>query len=218
VLKTLSGLAWRSTAKLTERSRRRKFQLFMELFAPTLSDRILDVGVAPGTDRSTNFLETWYPWPSQITAVGLDRPHLVSSAFPEVRYVQADGRQLPFRDSQFDIGFSNAVIEHAGSRREQALFASELVRVCRRVFLATPNRFFPVDPHTLLPFVHWLPAEQRRFAYERLGKRLWAPEEHLNPLSAADLRVCFGGGLRIIRQRLFGLASNLIAVVDEDLR
>jgi len=43
-------------------------------------------------------------------------------------------------------------------------------RVCRRgVFLTTPNRWFPVEFHTVLPLVHWLPKPQFRALLRKLG-------------------------------------------------
>lgn len=205
---------WRLTDGMTARSRRRKFGVFMDILAPGACDRVLDVGVCDRLERSSNFLEAWYPWPAQITAVGLDEYRTFEEAFPQVRLVRADGRRLPFRDQEFDIGFSNAVIEHVGSREEQAAFASEIVRVCRRAFLTSPNRHFPVDPHTLLPFIHWLPISMRARLYTRLGQKAWAKEENLNPLSKADLEACFSVPVDIIRQRVLGLTANLIAVVN----
>jgi len=74
---------------------------------------------------------------------------------------------LPFADDEFDLAFSNATIEHAGTRAAQAEFVRELVRVARRSFVVTPNRWFPVELHTRLPFVHWLPP--RSFARASAG-------------------------------------------------
>ena len=86
-----------------------------------------------------------------------------AAAFPQVRAVRADGRELPFADGEFDLGFSNAVVEHvAGGRDGQRRFVHELCRVAQRVFVTTPNRWFPLEVHTLLPFVHWLPAGRAR--------------------------------------------------------
>ncbi len=76
--------------------------------------------------------------------------------------MRADGRDLPFGDAEFDVGFSNAVVEHvAGGREGQRQFVHELCRVAQRVFVTTPNRRFPLEVHTLLPFVHWLPPGPR---------------------------------------------------------
>ena len=95
-----------------------------------------------------------YPWPERITAVGHTELDRFAAAFPQVRAVRADGRELPFADGAFDLGFSNAVVEHvAGGRDGQRRFVHELCRVARRVFVTTPNRWFPLEVHTLLPFV-----------------------------------------------------------------
>jgi SAM-dependent methyltransferase len=133
----------------------------MELLTPGPGTSVLDVGVtdsgvagAYGTD---NFLEARYPWPERITAVGVTELERFGRAFPQVRTVVADGRSLPFADGEFDVGFSNAVVEHVGRRDDQVAFVHELCRVAGRVFVTTPNRWFPIEVHTLLPVVHWLP-------------------------------------------------------------
>ncbi len=79
-----------------------------------------------------------------------------------MRAVRADGRELPFADGAFDLGFSNAVVEHvAGGREGQRRFVHELCRVAQRVFVTTPNRWFPLEVHTLLPFVALAAARPR---------------------------------------------------------
>jgi hypothetical protein len=133
---------------------------------------------------------------------------------PSVKLVVADGRQLPFADGEFDIGFSNAVIEHVGSRADQARFVSEMVRTCRRVFICTPNARFPVDPHTLLPFVHWLPRRQRHHVLRLSGNGHWASEASLNPLDSRALRGLFPKTVkvRLLAQRMLLVPSVLVAV------
>ena len=151
----------RAATGFSRRSRDRKLQLFMELLEPGPTTSVVDVGVtdsgvagAYGTD---NFLEAAYRWPEQLTAVGVTALDNFAAAFPRVRTVVADGRALPFGDREFDIGFSNAVVEHVGGPDDQRAFVHELCRVAERVFVTTPNRWFPVEVHTLLPLVHWLP-------------------------------------------------------------
>lgn len=213
---SVAGPAWRLTAPITERSRRRRYERFMRLMTPRAEDRLLDLGVTNMEWRSSNFLEASYPWPSQITAVAPVAAPAFVAAFPDVKFVVADGRALPFGDGEFDIGYSNAVIEHVGSRDEQRRFAAEITRTCNRVFLCTPNRLFPVDPHTLLPFAHWLPRRVWNVVLRSTGNGHWATEQHLNPLSARDLVNLFPAGtnVRIERQRLLGLTSVLIAIVE----
>ena len=114
-------------------------------------------------------------------------------AFPKVTAVRADGRSLPFPDDSFDIGFSNAVVEHLPDLESQTAFVGELCRVSRRVFLTTPNRWFPVDTHTLVPLAHWLPDERRDTINRRLRREegLW-----LQLLSTSDLLALFPDSVR----------------------
>jgi trans-aconitate methyltransferase len=176
------------------RSRQRKLALLLELLEPGPQTTVVDVGVtnAPfGGGSSDNFFEALYPWPGQITGVGHTELDRFAAAFPRVRAVRADGRDLPFADDEFDIGFSNAVVEHvAGGRDEQRRFVHELCRVARHVFVTTPNRRFPLEVHTLLPFVHWLPAGPRA--------RLLPFDDVLDPLTAKQFGALFPYSVRVI--------------------
>jgi Methyltransferase domain len=204
---TLAELAGR----LSLRSRRSKFRLFMETFRPDQATTIVDVGVADsgfgeggGSASTYNFLEAMYPWRRRITAVGLvELPHF-QQAFPDVAWVRADGRDLPFDDDTFDIAFSNAVVEHVGSEDEQRAFVAELCRVARGVFVATPNRWFPIDVHTLMPVVHWLPDGARGSILSRLGK------EEITPLSPRRFRALFPIPVRIVNTGI-----SLIAIGEK---
>jgi SAM-dependent methyltransferase len=172
----LGGLAARTSLW----NRRRKLALFMETMRPGPETRIVDVGVGdtgfetePGVASSHNFFEALYPWPERITAVSdVPLPNFARE-FPAVTTVTASGTDLPFGDDAFDVAFSNAVVEHVGAREEQRRFVAELCRVAPRVFLSTPNRWFPVETHTLLPFLHWLPRPTADRAFAALGKDNW---------------------------------------------
>jgi SAM-dependent methyltransferase len=185
--------------RISLRSRQRKFRIFMEAFEPDAETTIVDVGVVDtgfgeggGTAATHNFLEALYPWPGQITAVALGELPNFQRAFPEVRCVRADGRDLPFEDDAFDIAFSNAVVEHVGDADAQRAFIAELCRVGRRVFVTTPNRWFPIDVHTLLPAVHWLPGAARNKVLRRLGA------EGIAPLGPRQFRDLFPLPVRIV--------------------
>ena len=163
-------------------------RLFLELMHPTPASRVIDVGVtdsgfAEGRDVASthNFFEALYPWPAQITAVSTQYLDRFQAAFPQVRCVRADGRDLPFGDDEFDIGFSNAVVEHVVGRDDQRRFVHELCRVSKRVFVTTPNRWFPIEVHTLLPVVHWLPRREREAVYRALRRRQGIGVDLLSP-------------------------------------
>src|SRR5204862_6615864 len=108
--------------------------------------------------------------------------------YPGMRFVRADGLALPFCDRSFDVVHSSAVIEHVGSFSRQQAYLQECCRVARRaVFITTPNRWFPVEFHTVLPLVHWLPPRLYRNMLARLGREFFACEDNLNLLSRSDL-------------------------------
>jgi hypothetical protein len=71
---------------------------------------------------------------------------------------------------------------------------AEALRVSRRVFITTPNRWFPIEVHTKLPLVHWLPDAIAGRAYDLAGKS-WARENHL--LGPRELRSLFPGGVEV---------------------
>lgn len=196
----------RVASGVSMRSRRRKLQLFLDLLEPGPETTVVDVGVtdAPfGSGSTDNFFEALYPWPERITGVGRTELERFSAAFPHVRAVRADGRDLPFRTAEFDVAFSNAVVEHvAGGREGQRQFVHELCRVAQRVFVTTPNRRFPLEVHTLLPFVHWLPKGPR--------ERLLPFDDVLDPLAAKDLAALFPYSVRVINTGM-----TLIAIGPE---
>ena len=104
-------------------------------------------------------------------------------------FVQADAASgLPFADGAFDLAYASSVIEHVPPPR-RAAFAAEVRRVARGWYVQTPARSFPIEPHALLPFAHWLPAGPRRL-YWRLGAAgAW---EDIELLGRAELEALFG--------------------------
>ncbi len=60
-------------------------------------------------------------------------------------------------DWHFDIAHSNSVIEHVGNWDRIKLMAKEVNRMAKHHFIQTPNYGFPVEPHYVIPLVHWLP-------------------------------------------------------------
>jgi hypothetical protein len=68
-----------------------------------------------------------------------------------------------FKDKEFDIVFSNSVIEHLFSTNNQERMAEETRRVGKYYFVQTPNFYFPLEPHWLFPFFQFLPFTVRVF-------------------------------------------------------
>lgn len=202
-------------------SRRRKLALFNDLMKPTESMRILDVGaqVARPGAQDVQFIDS-YPWKHRISAINIqpDHVHRVKACYPEVDAKVGDACQLPWEDKCFDIVYSNAVIEHVGSSVNQRRMAEEIMRVGRRWFVTTPNRWYPFEFHLRLPFVTWLPFQgyrgfSRLIRYNHVQRRyvLGGGPTEVRLLSASDLREYFPSS-RIVKQRVTFMAETLIVV------
>jgi hypothetical protein len=198
--------------------RRRMFVRFLHDCGVQPTDTLVDVGAT--SDRShehSNYLEAWYPHKDKLTAVGVDDASFLEQLYPGVSFKQADGRSLPFADASFDFAHSSAVIEHVGSRAQQTQLLGELWRVCRKgMFITTPNRWFPVEFHTSLPLLHWLPPAAFRGVLRAAGYKMLAEEANLNLLSRRDLRELARAagiaGATVDGVRLGGWTSNLLLV------
>ena len=108
------------------------------------SDSILDVGTKTG--------EHVADIDGEVVAIDID-----VDPDADIEYAVADGRRLPFDDDSFDYVVSAQVLEHVS---EKATLIEEVARVLKpggRFLVAFPNRFFPLDPHSLSPFFPWLP-------------------------------------------------------------
>jgi hypothetical protein len=175
--------------RVAAHQRHKMFKRFLHETGVAQHESILDVGVT--SDRSysaSNYLEQWYSHKDRITAVGIDDASFLRDEFPGMRFVRADATRLPFCDRSFDIVHSAAVIEHVGSFARQCVFLEECCRVARRaVFVTTPNRWFPVEFHTVLPLVHWLPKPAFRTLMRKTGRGFFAEESNLNLMTPREL-------------------------------
>jgi 2-polyprenyl-3-methyl-5-hydroxy-6-metoxy-1,4-benzoquinol methylase len=96
-----------------------------------------------------------------VVSIDLDISLYNSTSFSEkiINYMLANGISLPFKDGTFDIIICNQVIEHI-PRNKQSDLIHEIYRVLNTnglLYLATPNKLWPVEPHTKLPFITYLP-------------------------------------------------------------
>lgn len=186
----------------------------MKTIRPTASDSVLDLGItADLLHEADNFFEKLYPFPSQITGAGIEDLSGLKTIYPEMKLVQADGRNLPFADKSFDIVFAGAVLEHVGSREDQKKFISEALRVGKKVFITTPNRNFPVEVHTGLPFIHLLPNKIYRKTLNSIGMEFFAKEKNLNLLRKKDFVNLFEKEqIKFSNVKLLSLPLILIAI------
>jgi SAM-dependent methyltransferase len=185
----------RIASPIAARARARRHAAFFGLTGLEPGMRVLDVGCG------TMGLRALEP-DLEITGVDLSpRP-----TYPGP-FLQADVTAgLPYSDGEFDLVYSSSVIEHIPPAR-RAAFAAEVNRVGRGLYVQTPAYGFPVEPHSLLPFAHWLPATLRK-PYWRLGAQgNW---EDIDLLGRAEMRRLFGA--EVHAERLGPLAKSWLAI------
>ena len=190
----------RIASPIAARARTRRHAAFFGLTGLAPGMRVLDVGCG------TLGLRALEP-ALEITGVDLyPRP-----TYPGP-FLQADVTEgLPYEDGAFDLVYSSSVVEHVPPAR-RAAFAAEVTRVGRGLYVQTPAHGFPVEPHSLLPFAHWLPATLRR-PYWRLGAQgFW---EDIDLLTRAEMRRLFPGA-GVHAERLGPLAKSWLAIRPVD--
>jgi SAM-dependent methyltransferase len=209
-------------SRISYQVRRKTFDYFMATMHPTDNSRILDIGVtSDSTYRESNFFEKFYPHTSQIVCVGTENGAHLEKEYAGLRFIQVKSNEpLPFTDREFDIAFSNAVIEHVGNQEEQERFIQEACRVAKRVFITTPNRWFPIEHHTSVPLLHYLPKALYRSILARTPLRYWSHEQNLNTLTLNEFKARFPSG-HPVRVEYIGVGwsffrSNLVAYTSSD--
>jgi ubiquinone/menaquinone biosynthesis C-methylase UbiE len=134
--------------------------------------------------------------------------------------VIGDGCHLPFKDGAFDVVFCNSVIEHLTRAERQRQLAREIQRVGDQYFIQTPDKRFPIEPHFLAPFFHWLPKRIQRRIVRYVTPWGWitrstktqadALVDEMRLLSPREVLAMLPGA-RIEHERLLGLPKAIIA-------
>lgn len=196
--------------------RRRRLAQFVEALAVTPEQLVLDVGgTAP----------TWLlPEMRELRAVLLNlKAYPLDEAHAgRLRTVAGDACNLvDYEDDEFEVVFSNSVIEHVGTYENQKRMAAELRRVGKRLWIQTPARSFFVEPHYMTPFIHWFPKEARRkllrwftlwgWIYRPSKQRVDDMLAELRLLSYDEMKELFPD-CKIRRERFLGMTKSFIAV------
>lgn len=191
--------------------RTRRMRKFERDFALMDADKIIDVG---GTETNWHYIETR----PQVLMV-----NVAGETYTRGRFVsqRGDGTALAFPDMAFDLAYSNSVIEHLGSFENQKKFAREIYRIAPRFYVQTPNKWFPVEPHFLCPFIHWLPKPMFRRLVRWFSAWGWIArptqaeiDDQVNEirlLTVAEMRELFPDA-ELVRERVLGLTKSIIVM------
>jgi len=207
-------LLYRIYNKVSPWFRRKRMRWFKETFPMNSATRLLDVG---------GYAFTWKGQgvPARITLLN---PHVISDPrYYDARYefVVGDGCALQYADQSWEVLYSNSVIEHLATWEKQQAFAAECRRVGRNLWIQTPALEFPIEPHFLMPFFHFLPNKWRKRLARHFTPWGWlsraskasseAMVDEIRLLKEAEMKLLFPD-CEIRRERLLGLTKSYVAV------
>ncbi|MES1021696.1 class I SAM-dependent methyltransferase [Gloeocapsa sp. BRSZ] len=152
----------RKPNSLSSQLRQKRFSLFTTFVKSHCNNskgtlKIIDVGGTPTVwERNLPLLKQLCPATNfKIIVANLEE---YQTNYIDISSVTADARRMKqFENKEFDIVFSNSVIEHVGEFEDQRAMANEILRIGKAFFVQTPNFYFPVEPHFLFPFFQFLP-------------------------------------------------------------
>lgn len=201
---------------LSTRLRKKRFVFFKSLLDKVPRPiTILDIG---GTEVFWKTME--FTPADDVKIILLNLSHIQTTQ-PNFESLVGDARDLSrFNDRQFDVVFSNSVIEHVGEFSDQCKMASEVRRVGKRYFIQTPNRYFPIEPHFLLPLFQFYPLFLKVFLMRHFNLGWYKKIVHKQTAIQAvtSIRLLTEGELRklfpeanIYKEKFFGLTKSFIA-------
>ncbi len=197
------------------------YMIFKKHIGIKKQNNVLDIGSVDSKEKHNNVFLYQYPYKHKITCLSDQKLKSLIKIFPKTRLIRGDAKKIKFINNSFDIVHSNATIEHVGNTKNQIKFLSECYRVAKnRVFIVTPNRFFPIELHTYIPLLHFLPKTFYRLILKIFGNTFFSKVENLNLLSEKDLRnlckLVKINNYKIVRHKLFGFTSNLILIIKKN--
>lgn len=195
--------------------RPRRMRRFLDEFRISDRTRILDLGGSP-------FIWSYTAVKPRITLVNLQPEQDFADVLqPNMRYCQGSALDVPFQAGEFDVIFSNSVIEHVGDAAAQQRFANEVRRFGAPYYVQTPNRSFPVEPHVIGPGIQWMPRGVARIATRHLSvwgltqRPAWsvidAVLDDIRLLRADEMARLFPDAL-IWHERVIGVSKSISAV------
>jgi hypothetical protein len=207
-------------ASLAGRARERRWQMLLALVPDLARLRVLDIGGSAGMWRSAPVL------PAAVTVLNLALPKGDLPA--AVTWVVGDACRPPsevsgaMRGGGYDLVVSNSLLEHVGGPGPRATVAAIVRAAAPRYWVQTPYRYFPVEPHWLVPGFQHLPLETRAWIarHWRLGHRWTVPKDvrgsvelalGVDLVSRTEMAYLFPDA-QVLFERYAGLPKSLVAV------
>ncbi len=208
-------------------ARAKRTRIFKSFFAITDTTRILDLGGGDGKMISSMGLNN-----KNIYVADFDKEALRLASERGLNIVQLDeSGKIPCAKNEYDIIFSNSVIEHVTVDKEdvykiknqkafkeaawqrQKYFASEIQAKCDKYYVQTPYKYFIIESHSWLPIIIVLVPRKVQIAMIRFFNKFWPKQTSpdWNLLTAKEMQLLFPGA-KIVKEKSFFMTKSLIAI------
>ncbi|MFC3416345.1 methyltransferase domain-containing protein [Algoriphagus hitonicola] len=201
-------------AKFRQRRQAVFESLFFSHFSADQPIAILDVGGTSEFWKRSKILDMPH---LSITLLNLSQS---KTSHPKLISVAGDATAMPeYTNSSFDLVFSNSVIEHLYTFENQQKMASEILRIGKKHFVQTPNRYFPVEAHYALPFAQFWPKGLlfKTLTQTKLSRLQRWPEsaasqylEEIRLLDQKEMKQLFPDS-KLYLERVLGLCKSITA-------
>ena len=202
--------------RLSDKPRARRWAEVQRRFPDLPSMRVLDLG---GTLR---MWESAPVRPKHVTIVNLDpRLHEPTSDWYDVRNGDACAPEEDVLARDYDLVYSNSLLEHVGGHAKRQQLAAVIRDAAPRHWVQTPYRYFPLEPHWMVPGMQFLPLAARasiarRWPFGPASKNTPADNvvsevAYVELVSLTEMRSYFPDS-HIWIERLAGLPKSLVAI------
>lgn len=213
------------------KARKKRAEVFRQYFSLDEDTKILDLGSENGTNIH-NILQNTNVKKENVYIADIDQDVVAEG---EKLYgfngiLIDENENLPFKDKYFDIIYCSSVIEHTtitksdlwswknnskfkeAAWERQKEFANEIIRLGKQYFVQTPCKTFPIESHTWLPFVGYLPREMF-LPLLKVSNKYWVKksEPDFNLLGKDEMQRLFPDS-EIVREVKFGLTKSIMAI------
>ena len=151
-------------------------------------NEVLDIGTTNDTkNKSSNFIVKNLKNIKNFNSIS---DQLITSSFFKKKLqksITEDFSEYEIENFKSDLVISNATIEHVGKYDNQKTMFDNMIKLSKKmIIISTPYRYHPLEFHTKIPLIHWLPKNIHRKILKNIGLTFFSKEENLNLLSKSD--------------------------------
>ena len=215
---------------ISSSSRKKRANIFRQLFSINCNSKILDLGSEEGTNIN-RVLEGTEVDNNNVYIADINPAYNEGhSKFGYQPVHLHENEILPFDNGFFDIVFCSSVIEHVTvtkdkiwklysgkvfkkeSLHRQKEFAQEISRVGKQYYVQTPYKYFPIESHTWMPLLGFFP-RSLLINTLRFTNLFWIKKTSpdWNLLNKKQIQYLFPDA-QIIKEKFCGMTKSIMAV------